>query len=390
MDIKIPIGVGIRIDDVGWFEGEDQRHMNRPSRSGLPRRHHPDDVRALAEIAKRLGTKIVCDLVLGEWDMHNRLRGVPHVTWDEAGWDAASVVKENRSFFEETFSVLEGSDFIEYGLHGLQHGYYENGRLVRERFLYPHEEVDATTGKRLYHPLPLDEFEQLIQLFLAIYRDWGFKKDIPLFTPGNGLIGQPSDEANLAFARVLRKYGVRVWQWGGWANRMEVHEGLLFPGSVHFMREWNGFDVDADLLPDCFQTKKGYRPVPNPSGHLTNFIRFQHEKNFENVDKWVSYFRRLTSPFGVMLSDGNVSAASQTVYAEYAAVDKVDGGWRIDLSPVDAIRTDAVTDDFFVSIRDKRPPLSCIGGRLHVHECREDHVIYKIVRDGSSVVTLGM
>ena len=388
-NIKIPLGVAIRVDDVAWFEGADDRHLNRPSRAGLPRRHDVRDVLALAEIGKRLGTKIVAELVLGEWDINNRLRGVPHATWDEKGWDAASVINKNRSFFEETFAALEESEFLEYGLHGLQHGYYENGKLVRERFLYPHEGVDEN-GNYVYHPLPLDEFEHWIQLFLEIYNDWGFKKDIPLFTPGNGLVGQPSDEPNIAFARVLRKYGIKVWQWGGWENRIEVHEGVICPGSVHFLKAWNAFGVDADLLPNCFETPNGYRPRPNPSGHLTNFVQFQPEKNFENVDKWVNYFRRLTAPFGLMLSDGNVSSASQSVYSEFATLDKIDGGYRIDLAPVDKIRTDAVSDEFFVSLKGRAVPKSCTGGTLYVHECKADHTIYKIARDGSSVVTLGM
>ena len=34
MDIKLPVGVAIRVDDVAWFEGADDRHLSRPSRSG--------------------------------------------------------------------------------------------------------------------------------------------------------------------------------------------------------------------------------------------------------------------------------------------------------------------------------------------------------------------
>ena len=43
-----------------------------------------------------------------------------------------------------------------------------------------------------------------------------------------------------------------------------------------------------------------------------------------------------------------------------------------------------------VSIRDRRVPTSCTGGRIFAHECKEDHTIYRIERDGSPVVTLGM
>ena len=168
---------------------------------------------------------------------------------------------------------ISENEFLEYGVHGLQHGYYENGKQIQERFLYPFQRQDEN-GKWIVEPLPLDEFDRLLELYFAIYNDWGFKKPVPFFTSGNGAYGVPSDENNRAFARILKKYGIKVFQWGGWPNRVEVQEGVAFTGSVHFIKTWNGFDLDPDLLPDCFMTKDGYRPRPNPSGHLTNFIQF--------------------------------------------------------------------------------------------------------------------
>ena len=109
-NIKLPIAVSIRVDDVGWFEGADDRHLGRPSRTGIPRRHVPDDILTLNAIGRGLGTKVLCNLVIGEWDFKNRLRGVPHETWDEAGWDAAKVVNANRAFFEGSFAALEDSE----------------------------------------------------------------------------------------------------------------------------------------------------------------------------------------------------------------------------------------------------------------------------------------
>ena len=49
-EILLPTAVTVRVDDVGWFEGEDGRYGNRPARSGIPRRHVPDDFRVLHEI----------------------------------------------------------------------------------------------------------------------------------------------------------------------------------------------------------------------------------------------------------------------------------------------------------------------------------------------------
>ena len=386
-EITLPIGVAIRVDDVGWHEGADERWRSRPSRSGLPRRHHVNDILALAKIGEGLGTKVLCNLVLGEWDIKNRLRGVPHVTWDEKGWDAASYVEKNRDFFDGCFEALEGSEFLEYGMHGLMHGYYVDGKLHDEKFLYPFTRKNER-GEYVRDPLPADEFDRLIELFFEIYHDWGFKKQIKVWETGNGCYGKPQDDYNREFARILYKHGIRVWEWGGWPKDTEILEDMVFVNSSLGFVTWNAYDIDPSILHNCFEA--GRRPgiVPNICGHLTNFVRFQPEKNFEYVPAWIDYFRRITAPFGAMISRDNEASASQSVYATYATIDSVDGGYRIDLAPVDRVRTDVIEDEFFVSLKEKRIPKVCTGGSISLHQCKGDHTVYKIARDGSDAVTI--
>ena len=57
-NVKIPVAFQIRVDDVGWHKGDDDRWDNRPSRSGLPRMHHKLDYEMLAKLGKELNTKI--------------------------------------------------------------------------------------------------------------------------------------------------------------------------------------------------------------------------------------------------------------------------------------------------------------------------------------------
>ena len=73
--IRIPVAFCLRVDDVGWHNGADDRYSSRPSRTGIPRKHVPADYRALHELGKALNMKISCSLVLGEWDKDNVLRG---------------------------------------------------------------------------------------------------------------------------------------------------------------------------------------------------------------------------------------------------------------------------------------------------------------------------
>lgn len=387
--ITLPTAVSIRVDDVGWYEGEDQRTLGLPSHSGLPRKHDPRDILVLNEIGRGLGTKVLCNLVLGEWDIKNRLRGVPHETWDEAGWDAASRIAQNRSFFDDTFAALEESEFLEYGLHGLLHGYFVDGRLHDEKYLYPFT-VKNEKGEWVRLPRDYGEFDRMLSLFHEIYNDWGFKKEIRVFEAGNGCFGTPEDDYNQAIARILHRHGIRIWEWGGWPEDVCVRDGMIFLNSALGFVTWNAYDVDPALLHNVFESPRGHGIVPNICGHLTNFIRFQPEKNFENVPAWIDYFKRVTAPFGTMLARDNEQSASQAVYARYASLDPIDGGYRIDLAGVDAARTDVVEDEFFVALRGRDVPKSCKGAAVSLHESKEDHTIYKCIRDGSSAVTLMM
>ncbi len=161
MNLKLPLAAQIRIDDMGWMDGRDMRHFGRPSSTGMPRRHHPLDVRVMNEIEKALNTKIHCNMVIGEWDKYNRLRGVPHVTWDEAGWDAAG--KLDMEYAEAYFSAIEESEYLDFGLHGLMHGYYVDGKQITEQHHYPFARA-YRTGEAPAPNLPIEEFELLVEL----------------------------------------------------------------------------------------------------------------------------------------------------------------------------------------------------------------------------------
>ena len=85
--IKIPVAFQIRIDDVAWHNGSDDRHMGRPSRTGMPRLHCAMDYPVIHELGKALNMKICCAIVLGEWDKDNILRGENCFSWESETWD---------------------------------------------------------------------------------------------------------------------------------------------------------------------------------------------------------------------------------------------------------------------------------------------------------------
>lgn len=374
-NVILPVAIELVVDDVGWHNGADERYLNLPARSGLPRFHHPDDVKALNAIGEALNMKIICSLVLGEWDRKNILRGVPHVTNDEKGWDAAGAMdpEYTRAYFE----ALEESKYLDYSLHGLNHGYYENDVLNTARQYYP--TIRDEKGNPVdFRFLPKEEFARMVDLFMEIYKDWGFKKDIVTFVSPCGCMGTPEDEGNKAYAEVLRARGIKYWcnSWHAYDPHVCTVEGLISTKGYDIVT-WNAYDVDPDY----------FEPIGEGSAegvalgtHLTNFIRFNHEKNFEYVPKWVNYFKKQAEVFGFLLARDMEDCSSQAMYVRFAKLTEEKDGFTVDLTELDKQQPLALRDEFYVSIRDPRTPTVSDGGEIALYETKGEFKTYKIKR----------
>jgi hypothetical protein len=77
IQLTIPMPLQVIVDDVGWWSGKDGSHINQPFRTGMSRDHAPEDYTALAQLGKKLHTKIPAGFVLCEWDKFNILRELP-------------------------------------------------------------------------------------------------------------------------------------------------------------------------------------------------------------------------------------------------------------------------------------------------------------------------
>ena len=385
-NIKLPVAIELIVDDVGWHNGADQRNINLPARSGLPRFHHTDDIKALNAIGKGLDMKITCSLVLGDWDKKNRLRGVPHITHDVEGWDAAAAI--DPDYTKAYFNALEESEYLDYCLHGLMHSYYSNGKLVTARQYYP-DNVDEHGNKTGgFSWLPAEEFENMVKLFFDIFNDWGFKKDVLTFASPSGCFGTPTDKGNIEYARVLRKYGLLYWG-NGWVNHdkyVDTIEGMIISKGACIV-PWNAYDVDPSYLEITTDPEKIGTHI---GAHLANFIRYNHEKNFEYVDAWIDYFKRQAEVFGTMLARDTAFSCSQTLYSRFAKTEKTDGRYIIDLSDVDRQYAIGKKNEFYVSLKNGTEPSSCEGGRISLYETKASFKTYKIERDGTSIVKISV
>lgn len=387
--VIIPVAIQIVADDFGWHNGRDERTSGKPSRSGLPRDHAPEDYLILNELGRAIDMKILTPFVIGEWDKDNLLRGVKHATYNEAGWDRASEIDMRMA--EKYFRAAESSEYIEYAYHALLHGYYRDGKQICEtEYSRPvYDPVRDTHDRSRVEYLSAEEMQEYIDLFFRIYDSWGFGKKIRSFVSPCSIHTPP--EETYDFAKVLKQNGFLYWanHWALVQDTTAVFDGVTFL-QKNAVVGWEQYDVDPLMLPDhCTDAlfSKEKRICPACGYHWTNFLRLNPACNMERLSEWVRYFKRQGSIYGQMLSRDIEFAASQAVYSRFGQV-RIEGKrCIIDLREVDRKQSLAQRDTFYISTRQKINPTTCVGGRMSIYEKStglNGHTTWQITRIGEA------
>ena len=241
-----------------------------------------------------------------------------------------------------------------------------------------------------YAEMGLSEFEEAVRLFFEIYNDWGFKKKVKTFASPCGCLGTPEDEGNKIYANILKKYGITVWgnRWPCFKESSETLEELMLV-KTYGKIPWDAYDVDPRLL-EISTKENGKEIFPSFVGHLTNFIRFNPENNFERVDDWANYFLKQAEEFGIMLARDIEFSAAQALYQRFAEISEDENTVTIDASTVDSMKTIAEKNIVYVSIRNGKVPTVCDGGEISLYEEKRDFKTYKIVRNGEAKITVSL
>ena len=392
--VALPVALQIVTDDIGWFNGRDIRCSDGPSRTGMPRRHCAEDYAMLNAIGKSIGQRINAPLVIGEWDKKNRLRGMPHASYNEAGWDMASEIDYAEA--ERCFDVMEKAEYLEYGFHGLLHGYWQDGiSLADQEFSYPR----SLDYKTKYAPaswlVPVDNayLESHVETFFEIYNDWGFKKKIRSFTSPSSVQG--GIEENRHMTATMKKYGMIYWsnQWRAVKNLCEVIDGVIFVNKAIKQQPipWEAYGVDPDTLCDySFAFNNGIEHAERAiyGSHWPNFLQLNPLRNTDTLDAWTRHFKKQAEIFGVMLSKDIAFCASQAVYRKRSVLEYRKDGLVIDLAAVDGAGALGLSDTFHISIENGLKPVCTKGASLSLYETRENFTTYALKRTGEPFVAL--
>ena len=371
--ITLPVALQLCLDDVAWHNGYDERSVGRPSRSGLPRKHAAEDYVVINELGKAIDMKILCPLCLGEWDKDNLLRGEVGITFDPNNWDRAS--KIDYPLAEKCKETAEACEYLEYAVHGLMHGCYdENGKQLGEQEYFAPKE----RGGRRY-PISMADLKRRLDLFRKIYDFWGFQKTIRTFVSPGGVPPHMPLEAFAEFAQELNSRGYKYWT-NGWPQLDDggylLNDVIIIKDICHGEAPWNAYDFDPGILSDCNTAWEKKRSVYGM--HWANFLRFNPARNMELLPDWIAFFKRQAEIFGIMLSKDIAFAANQLLYSKYAKLQATDGKCIIDLTDVVKLPFSQRKNEFYISLQKDLIPKSCIGGSMALYETHIDFCTYKI------------
>ena len=128
-------------------------------------------------------------------------------------------------------------------------------------------------------------FRRQLELFFAIFDDWGFTKKITAFASPCSNFGTP--EENAEFAEILKSFGILHWKdvWSDMDGFADVSRGLICEKCIVPI-PWDAYAVNPAYLP-LYYTENNPHQATDFTSHWTNYIRFNPENNMEFLSAWL-------------------------------------------------------------------------------------------------------
>lgn len=366
-DIIIPEPLQIVMDDLGWFCGKDGREKMEPARTGITRRHCSLDYEIVNEIGRRLGMKINCAFVMGEWDSDNRLKNIPGLSPYGTNWDNASYFDKEEA--KRCVEVINSSEFIDIAIHGLHHTYYVDGYDYNNSDYY-HKKNDK------WDYIPESEIRARLDACYDLMEYNGFKKNINSFVP-------PSFRyATDHLSKILKDYNIKYIStiFDMVFNRndlsiVEIEDEIIVLDRNNNMIPW--YEMETNL--DRATVVRGIFGC-----HWANVCHKNPKENYKLADSWVNYFERCKKTFGIILSESIAFCATQSVYKKYSMISENNEEFVIDLNNIP--RSSALGESFYIS--SKEPLSKWTGCDVELYEKNLDFINYKVTPK-DKLITLG-
>jgi len=376
-DIKIPTPFQISMDDIGWIEGRTPYWDGfQPTRTGIPRRHTIEDYKIINEIGRSINMKICGMFVLGDWDKKGILSKVPYSNKMGTEWTGSPYINMDEE--EEIRDYLNSCEYLEMAFHGLMHECWDDsGEYMGAEFVPP---CDFKSGvNRKNGPAPEWYVRAHLDGFMEIYNDWGFKKELRAFTcPGHCMDAWKDG----SYTKIIKDYGIKYWH-EPYIDITRVDNTVMLnkmPGWIAF---WEAYDLNPDKLPTYTEENAGII-----CSHWPNFLRYDPERNIENLESWTAFFNRQAEQFGIMLSRDIAFAHKQLLYKNWCKVTEENGKIKIDFTKVDEVAYGYFDAPVYISVKNNAANFICEGGTVTEYESRKEFKTYEINRMGQNSIYL--
>lgn len=371
-DIVIPQALQIVVDDLGWFCGDDDRVNGGASRSGMPRRHCYKDYEAMHELGKALDQKIFCAFCLSEWDPDNRLKKFPTISKYGENWDNARFYDADE--VKKCVDVINSSEYIDFALHGIGHGYYCEENLNKDSSDYyiikrtENGKERVTTGETYVRGI-LDSFFELMEYH-------GIKKEVNSFVPPSGSYLYND------LSKILADYGIKYVSApfrfiknfeGERPEDIFFENGIITTERYNDLIPWDGHSVDYRTLPVRYNTF---------GSHWPNWLHEDPDRNMEVIKSAIKYFYRCAEDPETVISRDIKFASTQTMFWKFAEISENEKGETvIDISNVP--KHENANKVFYVN---SRFPITCIGGKMTEYAGKKNFITYEIEPESDKII----
>lgn len=200
--ILFPKPFAIAIDDLGWMQGGSLGDEGGPWRAGLRRDFDVRDYKAVVDIAKATGVRLQAVFIMSELDRLNIIGQYPHMTYQQDKWDNSRNIGPHQ--IEIMDYVKENAAWLEFGLHGVGHEFWdENGDRTRAEFYNTDE--NSPRPEDLMNK-NLDVFEQIMAQY-GLTRENGHSFPESFVPPAYGYYWNP--DGDYSTGAILAKRGLK-------------------------------------------------------------------------------------------------------------------------------------------------------------------------------------
>jgi len=322
-NIIFPRAFAFAVDDLGWNIGTDDGDVDGvgPYRIGLDKRMTVDDYKPIVEVGKAVGTRIQCLFVIAEMDRLNILRKHPSTTWLGAQWDNSKNISPEQIRIMDF--VKQNAAYMEFGLHGVGHEHWVNGKKVRaEWYDLEHD-----------RPWAKDTILAHIKCFKAIMAQYGLTPENHQRFPESyvpcayGIYWNPQSDSSTGalLSQAGVKYGNTDFSWVKELNPPQgdnaggFDHGMLVINRLNYGNEW----WRLSALPTVPLEEQKSDIIET---HWTNWLAQDKFLQPKTTKAFIEYYQMVQKSKDRYVAKNTEQLYSQWLYKKYAKVKQVGKG----------------------------------------------------------------